>query len=101
MVFDVRTQKWSSLAKMVVNWPEWSQRGDYIYFYGAQTGGEQGIFRVRISDHKLDLAFPLNDFRQAPPAGWGAWKGLTPDDSLLLLRDAGTQDIYALDVDFR
>jgi eukaryotic-like serine/threonine-protein kinase len=101
MVFDVRTQKWSSLAKLVVNWPEWSQRGDYIYFYGAQTGGEQGIFRVRISDHKLDLAFPLNDFRQAPPAGWGAWKGLAPDDSLLLLRDAGTQDIYALDVDFR
>jgi serine/threonine protein kinase/WD40 repeat protein len=101
MLFDVRTQKWSSLAKMVVNWPEWSRRGDYIYFYGAQTGGEQGIFRVRISDHKLDLVFPLNDFRQAPPSGWGAWKGLAPDDSLLLLRDAGTQDIYALDVDFR
>ncbi|MGC2764556.1 MAG: protein kinase, partial [Candidatus Acidiferrum sp.] len=68
MLFDLKTQKWSSLAKMVVNWPEWSRRGDYIYFYGAQTGGEQGIFRVRISDHKLDLMFPLNDFRQAPPS---------------------------------
>jgi Tol biopolymer transport system component len=100
MLFDAATQRWSPLAKMVVDWPEWSHGGDYIYFYGAEAGGKQGVYRVRISDHKLELLFSLNDFRQPPDLGWGAWKGLAPDDSPLLLRDAGAQDIYALDVDF-
>jgi hypothetical protein len=52
---------------------------------------------VRISDHKLEQMVSLKDFRQAP--GWGGWLGLSPDDSPLLLRDAGTQEIYGLDVD--
>lgn len=100
MLFDSATQKWSPLVKMVVNWPEWSRQGDYIYFYGAEADGKQGVYRVRISDRKLELLFSLNDFRQPPDMGWGAWKGLAPDDSPLLLRDAGAQDIYVLDVDF-
>jgi Tol biopolymer transport system component len=100
MLFDIKTQKWTaldSLAKMFVNWPEWSRRGDYIYFYGTPIGTEESVFRVRISDGKLDKIFGLSNFQQA--AGW-TWKGLAPDDSPLLTRDAGTMDIYALDVDF-
>ena len=31
---------------------------------------------------------------------FGLWMGLAPDDSPLLHRDAGTQEIYALDVQF-
>ena len=108
MLFDVRTQKWSSLVKMAVNWPEWSRQGDYIYFHGATLGGQRGLYRVRVSDHKMDLVLSLTDV-PAPPgltreawsrANWGSWKGLAPDDSPLMLRDAGTQEIYALDVAF-
>jgi hypothetical protein len=29
----------------------------------------------------------------------GQWLGLAPDDSLLVLRDVGTHEIYALDWD--
>jgi hypothetical protein len=50
---------------------------------------------VRISDHKLEQVVSLKDFRRA--LGFGAWAGLAPDNSPLLLRDVGTQDIYALD----
>ncbi|MFZ3381812.1 MAG: protein kinase [Candidatus Acidiferrales bacterium] len=100
MLFDAATQQWSPLVKMVVDWPEWSHQGDSVYFYGAAAGGQQGVYRVRIRDHKLELLFNLNDFRQPPDFGWGSWKGLAPDDSPLLLRDAGAQDIYSLDIDF-
>jgi len=31
---------------------------------------------------------------------FGPWSGLASDDSPLILRDAGAQDIYALDVQF-
>ena len=39
----------------------------------------------------------LKDFRKAP--GYGNWMGLDPDDSPMLVRDAGTQDIHALTLD--
>lgn len=100
MVYDTETHKWSTLAKMVVDWPEWSRKGDYIYFYGAEADGGQGLFRVRIRDAKIELVFGLRDFRQPPDTGWGSWKGLAPDGSPILLRDAGAQDIYSLDVEF-
>jgi len=95
-LFDVNSQKWSDLAEIGIGWPEWSREGDYIYFLGAPTQGQSGgIFRVRIKDRNLEQVVGLKDFRHAP--GWGNWIGLAPDDSPLLLRDVGTQDIYVLD----
>jgi len=96
MLFDLKTQNWTELAKIGVGYPEWSREGDYIYFTGVPAGGHPtGVFRVRVNDHRLEQVFSLKDFRQAP--GWGEWVGVAPDDSPLLVRDAGTQDIYALD----
>jgi len=83
-------------------------RGLNIYFLGTPPESQEGIFRVRLSDSKLELVLGLENVRQATSsswgpgllrdAAWGAWKGLAPDDSPLLLRDAGTQEIYAFDV---
>jgi serine/threonine protein kinase/Tol biopolymer transport system component len=96
MLFDVKTQTWTELAKISGAWQEWSREGDYVYFSGVPRIGEPGaVFRVRISDHKLEEVVSLRDFRQA--SGLGGWVGLAPDDSPLLVRDAGTEDIYALD----
>ena len=97
MLFDVQSKKWTELARITVNWPQWSHTGAYVYFVGATEGQPTGVFRLRIADHKLEQVVSLKDFRQVPH--WGSWVGLTPDDSPLLLRDAGTQDIYALDWD--
>jgi len=97
MLFDLKTQNWTELAKIGVGYPEWSREGDYIYFTGVPAGGHPtGVFRARVNDHKLEQVFSLKDFRQAP--GWGEWVGVAPDDSPLLVRDAGTQDIYALNL---
>ena len=95
MLFDVQSQKWTELARITVNWPQWSRTGAYVYFVGAVEGQPTGVFRLRIADHKLEQVVSLKDFRNAP-ADWG-WLGLAPDDSPLLLRDATTEDVYALD----
>ena len=73
MLFDAKTQKWTELVKTKPNsgWEEWSRDGDYIYFLGAPPGGQQGVFRVRTSDRKLEQVASLKDFRQA--LGWGQW----------------------------
>jgi Tol biopolymer transport system component len=94
-VFDFKTRKWTQVAKINVGYPEWSRNGNYIYFFGNLTGQPRGTFRVRVRDGKLEQLLSLKDLHQAP--GWGDWEGLAFDDSPLLLRDAGIQDIYALD----
>jgi hypothetical protein len=51
--------------------------------------------RVRISDRKVEQ---ISDLTNLPTTGiHGPWLGLGPDDSPLLLKDTGIQDIYALD----
>jgi hypothetical protein len=53
------------------------------------------VLRVGITDRKVEQVSDLTNF---PTVGnIGPWLGLGPDDSLLLLKDIGTQDIYALD----
>jgi hypothetical protein len=53
------------------------------------------IFRFRVSRQYLGVLADLKDFRQT--GTFSIWLGLAPDDSPLLLRDTGTQEIYALD----
>ena len=55
----------------------------------------QAVLRVRISDHKVEQVFDLTNLSTI--GNIGPWLGLAPDDSPLLLRDIGTQDVYALD----
>ncbi|HZP01995.1 MAG TPA: hypothetical protein VFD30_17035, partial [Terriglobia bacterium] len=54
------------------------------------------IYRLRISDRKLEEVVSLKQFRFVN-TGLDFWSGLAPDDSPLLFRDVGAQDIYALD----
>ena len=67
----------------------------YVHFhsYGADTA----LYRVRISDHKLEKIVDLKGIRLTLGA-IGAWCGLAPDDSPLVLRDVGSQEIYALNL---
>ena len=98
MLFDFKRRISTELAEFSIGWPEWSRDGEYIYSDGTLPGhGSPGIYRIRISDHKLEELASLKDFHQT---GYAGWVGFTPDGSPLLVRDAGTQEIYALDVDF-
>jgi Tol biopolymer transport system component len=93
MLFDFQTQKWSELAKVRAAFLNWSRDGKYICF--LRWLDNPAVLRIRITDHKLEQ---LGDLKNVPTTGnLGPWIGLAPDDSPLLLKDIGTQDIYALD----
>ena len=91
VLYDFTTQKWRELSKMPTAYPSWSGGGKYLYFYSKDQ-----VFRLSISDGKLELVADLKGFRRASGSA-GSWMGLTPDDAPLMLRDVGTQDIYALE----
>ena len=95
MLFDIKKQSWQELAKPDVGSANWSANGKYLYF-DTGMGKDQAIFRVRIADGKLERVVTLKEFRRAM-GGFGPWSGLTPDDSPLLMRNVGSQEVYALD----
>jgi serine/threonine protein kinase/WD40 repeat protein len=100
MLFDYSGKKWVELFKgPAIGYPSWSHEGKYIYFEINFDAGsiESGIYRVGISDHKMERVASLKGLRRAS-GPFGPWTGLTPDDSPLVLRDASIQEIYALDV---
>jgi hypothetical protein len=73
--------------------PNWSADGKYVYF--LRHPEDPAVLRVRISDRKVE---EVVDLKRLPTTGyWGVSFTLTPDDSPLLLRNLGTQDIYSLD----
>jgi len=96
VLYDFETHHWSELAKGRAGYPSWSKDGQYVYF--LRVPNDPAVLRVRISDRKVERVVDLKNFRMA--GYFGFWLALAPDDSPLLLRDTGTEDIYALDVDF-
>jgi Tol biopolymer transport system component len=93
MLFDFAAQRWEEIAKVTAGFPNWSKTGDYVYFLHEED--QPSVMRVRIRDRKLEPVADLKNFRQA--GYYSIWLGMAPDDSPLLLRDTGTQEIYALD----
>ena len=56
---------------------------------------QPSVMRIRIRDRKIERVADLKKFRQT--GFYTIRLGMAPDDSPLLLRDTGTQEIYALD----
>ena len=95
-VFDFKTGIWSELAQGgPADCPEWSADSQFIYF--RRVSGDTGLFRVRPSGGRAEKIVDLKDWHDA---GWfGRYMGLDPTDAPLLLRDIGSEDIYALTLD--
>jgi Tol biopolymer transport system component/DNA-binding winged helix-turn-helix (wHTH) protein len=95
MLLDFSTHKWAELVSIPADYPNWSHDGSYTYFINPYIA-EPAVYRVRISDRKLELVTSLSRQR----LGWsiaGKWTGLAGDDSPLVLQDTGSEEIYALD----
>ena len=90
-IFDVATHQWSELPdKEGIAYPAWSSDSKLIYY--IRTGGEEGLFRIRIRGGEAERIHDMKDWHST---GAG-WMGLDPTDAPLMLRDIGSSDIYAL-----
>jgi Tol biopolymer transport system component/DNA-binding winged helix-turn-helix (wHTH) protein len=96
MLLEMKTQNWIELTRTTVDDPVWSHDGKYVYF-NSIAEGEPAFYRVQIKDHKLERVASLKDVKRPTEGSFLSWTGLTPDDSLLALRDISNYDVYALD----
>ncbi len=92
-IFDVQTQRWSALITPAdPNFPTWARDSRFIYF--LRYGPDQGVYRIRPTGGEAERVADLKDMHLT--GYFGFWFGLDPTDAPLLLRDIGSDDIYAL-----
>ena len=93
LLFDFATQKWTDLGSGSLGWLCWSHDGEFVYV--LNFSGKNAVVRIRVRDHKVEEVADLTNL--VTTGRYGAALALTPDDSPLLLRDTGTQDVYSVD----
>ena len=100
MLYDVKNHKWRQLGDSLepgsYGFMAWSRDSTYVYFDRAGSA-DNGYFRLRISDAKLERLFDLERIHRLATFA-GSWTGLGPDDTPLFVRDISTQEIYGLDL---
>lgn len=93
LLFDTQAKQWTELASGSLSWLNWSHDAQYVYLLDFR--GKQAVVRIRVSDHKAEQVANLKDL--AATGRYGLCLSLAPDDSPVLLRDTGTQDVYSVD----
>jgi Tol biopolymer transport system component len=96
MLFDFTTKTWLELGKGTFAFPNWSHDGKYLYF---EDSSQSEIRRVQISGKKFESIASLKEVRR-PNGVPGYWSKAAYDGSPLVMRDAGTQEVYALELQF-
>ena len=92
LLFYFDTGKWTELAQGNYGWLNLSHDGNYVYTLESKNNE---VVRIRISDHKAEPVLDLKNFSTA--GRYGGSVALTPDDSVLLLRNTGSQEVYSVD----
>jgi eukaryotic-like serine/threonine-protein kinase len=96
-LYDFQTEKWSQWINdpVGVGYPAWSSDSNHIDFWSAN-----GIKRVKLGNSSAEYLFGLNSLKIHMIPEFGPWNDSAADGSRMFVRDASTDDIYALDLDF-
>lgn len=101
MIFDFVTQKWAEGYGSDIGYLSWSHDGKYIYFkiwHDPALNIDERIAKLRVSDLKIESTVAVQNLGRLTAGTFEPWFGLAPDDSPLFARDIGTQEIYAVAV---
>ncbi len=100
MLYDLKSRRATRLTSFAVDYPAWSHDGQSIYFESDTE--ENAWYRLRLHDRKLERLLSLAEAGALPakpsrgiPVWINSWRGLAPDDSLLIAREAGSTEIYS------
>ena len=99
-LYSFETGRWKELPSTgpgIVGWPSWSHDSRYLY---AMSGSK--VYRFQVPDGHPELVLDATSIEMTCPTFPGvAWYGLTPDDRIIVLRDRGSDELYALDLEYR
>ena len=93
-VFDFSTGKWQDVGRAgFFSFPCWSHDGRAIYY--VQGTVNPAVMRIRLEGRGAERVADLRDIHLTGFYGFSL--SLTPDDQPILTRDAGAEEVFALD----
>jgi eukaryotic-like serine/threonine-protein kinase len=94
-MYDKGTATWKQFTTLEINFETWSRDSQYVYF--DTLGADPTLYRAHLPDLKVERVLSFKGYRR--PFGFiGAYSGLAPDGSPLIVDDVGWHEIYALDL---
>ena len=96
--YNLKTKKWTDLISSPNKFVNWATSPDMKYFVYSTGGTNPTAFRLRLSDGAVETISSLKDVHNVDEIESGPSLSASPDDSILITRDIGTQEIYALTV---
>lgn len=93
VVYRFQTQQWWEVQKGERDYPTWSADSRFLYFLWT-LDGPPGVYRVPMAGGSPERIVDLTGVHLAE--GPGFWFDLDPTGAPMLLRDTGSDDIYAL-----
>jgi eukaryotic-like serine/threonine-protein kinase len=92
-IFDITTEQWTAVPTSGdVEFPCFSHDSRFIYF--LRYGRDQGVFRIPVTGGKEEREVDMTNWHLTGYFGYSMT--LDPTDAPLVLRDVGSNDIYAL-----
>jgi Tol biopolymer transport system component len=92
-LFDFATRQWRTMpVEGDVEFPCFSHDSRFIYF--LRFGRDQGVFRIPLTGAKAERVVDMTDWHLTGNATFSM--SLDPTDAPLVLRDTGSDDVYAL-----
>jgi Tol biopolymer transport system component len=95
-IFDFATQKWSELTKAPAGDCGFTVDNKAVFYYDQE---KKIVHQIRLADHQDEEIANLKAIDQPRMPFWPDWTGLAPDGSVVLMRDLGTNEIYALELE--
>lgn len=103
VIFDLETGTWKAFPfpqPGSTGYHNWSHDSRFVYLMCWILDSRGGVYRVSVPAGKAELVFERPEgFRGTGLSGF--WMSLDPTDAPLLLRDVGTDEIYALTLEVK
>lgn len=99
-LYSFATHSWEELTHLSTAYPNWTSDSRCILFEVAQGpfAARLPYYRICLADRKPQLLVNLADGGQLVSGTFTYWTGVTPDGSILGIRDISIEEVYALDV---
>jgi serine/threonine protein kinase/Tol biopolymer transport system component len=96
-LYSFTTHTWKELTGLAAAYPNWSADSQCVFFNVA-SGPSEPYYRICLSDRKPQPLVNLGDGGKLVSSTFNYWTGITPDGSILGIRDISIEEVYALDV---
>jgi eukaryotic-like serine/threonine-protein kinase len=96
LLFDFNTKKWTDLITVPDKLVSWVITPDRKYLVYATGGNDARIFRMRLTNHRVEDVASLKNLRAVDDPFEGVQVSVGPDNLPLMTRDIGTQEVYAI-----